>query len=83
MANYLFSQLLLKSNTKYYPEGSLIADSKDLATGLMVITAGMVSLELSIDSSECNVKVNNYDGKARTSLYTFGRGYAPISLHRY
>ena len=38
------AQLLLKSETLYYSEGTLIADSQDPATGLMVITSGHVSL---------------------------------------
>ena len=37
-------QLLIKSETKHYSEGTVIADSGDAATGLMVITSGLVSM---------------------------------------
>jgi hypothetical protein len=33
-------QLLLKSQTLFFSEGSLIFDSRDEATGLLVITSG-------------------------------------------
>jgi hypothetical protein len=35
-------QLLLRCKTRYYPVGSIIADSREEAEGLMVITAGKV-----------------------------------------
>ncbi len=35
-------QLLLRSKTRYYSRGSIIADSKEKAKGLIVITSGQV-----------------------------------------
>jgi hypothetical protein len=35
-------QLLLKSKTRYFSRGTIIADSREEATGLVVITAGQV-----------------------------------------
>jgi hypothetical protein len=37
-------QLLLKSKTRYYSRGSIIADSREESNGLFVITAGQVCL---------------------------------------
>jgi hypothetical protein len=37
-----FLQLILRSETRYYSRGSIIADSSDEATALMVITSGKV-----------------------------------------
>jgi hypothetical protein len=39
-------QLLLKSKTRYFSRGSIIADSREDAKGLVVITAGQVILLL-------------------------------------
>ena len=38
----LVSQLLLRSETRYYSQGTIIADSRDEARGLIVITYGQV-----------------------------------------
>ena len=38
----LRSQLLLRCTTRYFPAGSIIADSRERANGLMVITSGKV-----------------------------------------
>jgi hypothetical protein len=35
-------QLLLRSKTRYYSRGSIIADSREQARGLIVITSGQV-----------------------------------------
>ncbi len=35
-------QLLLRSETRYYGQGSIIADSRDDSSGLIVITSGQV-----------------------------------------
>ncbi len=35
-------QLLLRSKTRYFSRGSIIADSRENARGLIVITAGQV-----------------------------------------
>jgi hypothetical protein len=37
-------QLLLRSETRYYSKGTIIADSREEAKGLMVITSGQVFL---------------------------------------
>jgi hypothetical protein len=40
------------STTRYFAEGSLIADSRELASGLMVISSGKVTLgTLNFDDS--------------------------------
>jgi hypothetical protein len=38
----VFLQLLLKSETRYYSQGTIIADSREEAKGLIVITSGQV-----------------------------------------
>jgi signal-transduction protein with cAMP-binding, CBS, and nucleotidyltransferase domain len=35
-------QLLMRSETKYYSKGTIIADSREAAKGLIVITSGQV-----------------------------------------
>ena len=40
----MYSQLLLKSETRYYSQGTIIADSREEAQGLYVITSGQVSV---------------------------------------
>ena len=40
---YLCVQLLLRSKTMYFAEGTILGGSNDKATGLMVITSGQVS----------------------------------------
>jgi hypothetical protein len=42
-------QLMLWSETRYFAKGTIIADNREEATGLMVITAGQVSLLLTIE----------------------------------
>jgi hypothetical protein len=37
-------QLILRSETRYFSKGSIIADYRDDANGLMVVTSGKVSL---------------------------------------
>ncbi len=68
----LFVQLILKSTSRHFAKGSLIADSKELATGLMVITAGQVGVELPMDSAEADEENNK--PKGTSLLYVFGRG---------
>ncbi len=70
---WFYIQLLLVSSTKYFSEGSLIADSRELADGLMVIKAGQVGVELPMDSEEADEENSKQDG--RTLLYVFGRGW--------
>ncbi len=38
----LWLQLILWSETRYYAKGTIIADNREEASGLMVITAGQV-----------------------------------------
>ncbi len=44
----------MSSTSKHFAEGSLIADSRDVANSLMVITSGQVRLELHMDSAEAD-----------------------------
>ncbi len=64
-------QLMMKSQTKYFSKGTIIADSREKAQGLMVVTSGSVNVELPLDSAEA-VEENKKNGK--TVLYVFGRG---------
>jgi signal-transduction protein with cAMP-binding, CBS, and nucleotidyltransferase domain len=66
------SQLVLRSETKYFSQGSIIADSREEATGLMVITSGQVGVELPMESDEAEVEYRTPGGK--TLLYVFSRG---------
>ena len=66
-------QLRIKCETKYFSEGSIIADSRELATGLMVITSGFANVELPMDSEEADEEHSKPDGK--TLPFVFGRGY--------
>jgi hypothetical protein len=68
----LCAQLILVSTTRYYAEGSLIADSRELAEGLMVITSGKVGVELPMDSEEADEENGKQSGN--TMLYMFRRG---------
>ncbi len=38
-------QLMLRSETRYFPKGTIIADSSEDSKGLMVITSGQVDSE--------------------------------------
>ncbi len=67
-------QLVLQSETKYFSQGSIIADSREAATGLMVITSGHVGVELPMDSDEADEEHRTPGGK--TLLYVFTRGSA-------
>ena len=68
-----FLQLILKSTTKYFAAGSIIADSKEPANALMVVTSGQIGLELPMDSMEADEENSKPGGK--TLLYVFGRGW--------
>ncbi len=67
-------QLVLQSETKYFSRGSIIADSREAATGLMVITSGQVGVELPMDSDEADEE--NCTPGGNTQLYVFSRGSA-------
>ncbi len=71
-------QLILKSKTMYFAEGSIIADSHEAAKGLMVITSGFVNVELPMDSEEADEENRAENGK--TQLFVFGRGYVDPPL---
>jgi hypothetical protein len=62
----------MKSATLHFAKGSLIADSRELATGLIVITSGLVGVELPMDSAEADAENKRLGGT--TQLYVFGRG---------
>jgi hypothetical protein len=64
--------MVLRSETRYFAEGSIIADSREAATGLMVITSGQVGVELPMDSHEAN---EEHSG-GKTLLFVFSRGSA-------
>jgi len=66
------AELLLRSKTRYYSRGSIIADSRENAKGLIVITAGQVGAEIPMDSEDADNANKNDDG--RTLLYVFERG---------
>ena len=67
----------MKSETRYFSEGTIIADSHEPAKGLMVITSGYVNVELPMDPAEAILENGKPDG--RTLLYVFGRGCVGIS----
>ena len=64
-------QLLLRSETLYFAEGCIIADSCTDSSGLMVITSGKVKVDLPMDP-EAGSTV------APTSLYVLERGCVEI-----
>jgi len=66
------AELLLRSKTLHFSQGSIIADSHESAQGLMVITSGFVNVELPIESDEADEE--NKSDTGRTVLYVFGRG---------
>lgn len=59
--------MMMRSKSYYFPKGTIIADSRDDATGMMVITQGSVSVELPVDSDDA------FDSSSLV-LYTIGRG---------
>jgi hypothetical protein len=69
----------MTSTSKYFAEGSLIADSRETANSLMVITSGQVGVELPMDSAEADEENKSPNGK--TLLYIFGRGYVILQGH--
>ncbi len=67
-------QLILKSKTMHFAQGSMIADGKEAAQGLMVITSGFVNVELALDSEEADEENRTENGT--THLCVFSRGCA-------
>ena len=76
----MFAQLIMLSSTRYFSEGSILADSRELSQGVMVITSGHVGVELPMDSAEADEE--NKKNNGRTLLYVLRRGYAkqPVPL---
>eukprot|EP00291_Cryptomonas_curvata_P024939 CAMPEP_0172173548 /NCGR_PEP_ID=MMETSP1050-20130122/13127_1 /TAXON_ID=233186 /ORGANISM="Cryptomonas curvata, Strain CCAP979/52" /LENGTH=407 /DNA_ID=CAMNT_0012845339 /DNA_START=2406 /DNA_END=3629 /DNA_ORIENTATION=- len=71
----LFSaELLMKSETRYFPAGAIIADSRENANGIFVVTSGQVAAELPMDSEEADEEKQKSGAAANTILYVFGRG---------
>jgi len=69
----LFSaELILRSESRYFCKGSIIGDSREEATGLMVITSGQVGVELPIDSDDADEENRTENG--RTLLNIMHRG---------
>ena len=62
----------MKSGTKYFAKGSIVADSHEAAKGLMVVTSGQLGIELPMDSEEADDESSKTNGK--TLLYVLGRG---------
>ena len=60
------------SSTRYYSEGSIVADSRELSQGLMVITSGHIGVELPMDSAEADEENKKPDG--RTLLHVLKCG---------
>ena len=50
-------QLLLRSVTMYFADGTIVGGSKDDAPGLMVITSGQVAAPVGVKSIACNMLV--------------------------
>ena len=72
-----FCQLILRSKILHFSEGSIIADSHEEASGLLVITSGFVNVELPLDSEEADEENRTENGK--TLLFVFGRGCVEAS----
>jgi len=68
---------MMISETKYFSKGTIIADSREKAKGLMVITSGSVDVELPIESAEA-IEENRKNGKKL--LFVFGRGCCACKL---
>ena len=46
--------MLIKSEMLYFAAGSIVADSRDRASGLMVIASGRIGIQLPMDSKEAD-----------------------------
>ena len=64
-------QMFKRSKTLYFPKGKIIADGRDSATGMMIITQGSVCVELPLDSDEADEQMGKENSVA---LYALGRG---------
>jgi hypothetical protein len=69
--DFVLLQLLLRSKTRYFSRGSIIADSKEDAKGLIVITAGQVSIVFDQQASSLNTKQNTILRLSNHQIYTF------------
>ena len=61
---------MMRCKTRHFCAGSIIADSREDATGLMVITSGSVSVELPMESQE---KDEGHED-SKVLLHVLGRG---------
>ena len=68
----------MKASTKYFSAGSIIADSQEMATGLMVITSGSVAVEMPMSLTETS-NAGPRDKADKTLMYVFKRGYVSTS----
>ncbi len=64
------------SKTLHFATGSIVADSQERATGLMVITSGSVSVEIPRSSAAISASENKIpiDDPGTSLLYVFTRG---------
>jgi hypothetical protein len=72
----------MKSTTKYFSAGSIVAESHEKATGLMVITSGVVGVELPHDQADNNEKelIGSGPTGSTTLMCAFKRGYSCLAL---
>ena len=54
------AQLMLWSETRYYAKGTIIADNREEAQGLIVITAGQVTSPVSSESRSVDSLVSRF-----------------------
>ena len=70
----LSTKLLIVSKTLHFATGTIVADSQEPATGLMVITSGSIAAEIPTSSSAKSENTSPVDEKSQTLLYIFTRG---------
>ena len=65
----------MKATTKYFSAGSIIAESQETATGLMVITSGSVAVEMPMGQSEpSDAGPSDKADGGKALMYVFKRG---------
>jgi hypothetical protein len=77
-----FAQMLLVSRTLQFSEGTIVADSQEEATGLMVVIAGSITVEVPhavVSDVSATAQQNE---KSKTVLYVLTRGYCTFILLR-
>jgi hypothetical protein len=71
----------MKSRTKYFSAGSIVAESHEAATGLMVITSGTVGVELPLDLADNEKeRIASVAGGSATLMCVFKRGYVALNM---